>query len=90
MRKRIILKLTLAFSTVLLISCSTVKEGVVISKHYNPPRTVYASGVANQRDAEYYIKIKGENKRGMLRNKRVYLSKSDYKAMNVGDYFGYK
>ena len=73
-----------------LVSCSCVREGVVVAKHARKgmPR-VYGSGSLysfNERDV-HWIEVEGRNQNGRMVRKSIILFRNDWSLISVGDHW---
>lgn len=83
MRKFILFSLLI----VLFCSCCTINQGTIVHKQYIPARTLYASGVYNQVKEKYRITVEGQNQRDKTKKVKIYVSKSRYDSIRIGDYY---
>lgn len=80
MKKSIILLLITFIS---LFSCGTINEGMVIEKRFTPALTYGPYGPPYN---EYLLVVEGELKSKMITEK-VYVSKSCYDSIEIGDIY---
>lgn len=80
MNKSVIFLLIAFFS---LFACETINEGIVIEKRFTPALTYGPYGPPRD---EYLLMVEGELNSKMITEK-VYVSKSCYESIEIGDIY---